>query len=69
MITKPSLEKILMESYIEKIKTNITMKGQEVLNLIRRTDKHSESSIESVAHPKILKQQKTTKCQELPHTS
>jgi hypothetical protein len=40
------------------METNITTKGQEVLNLMRRTDKHSESSIESAAHPHILKQQK-----------
>jgi hypothetical protein len=40
------------------MKTNITMKVLEVLNLMRRTDKHSESSIESTAHTQILKQQK-----------
>jgi hypothetical protein len=34
------------------------MKGQEVLNLKRRTDKYSEGSIESAAHIPILKQQK-----------
>jgi hypothetical protein len=34
------------------------MKGQEVLNLKRRIDKYSESSIESAAHTPILKQQK-----------
>jgi hypothetical protein len=34
------------------------MKGQEVLNLMRKTDKYSESSIESSAHTQILKQQK-----------
>jgi hypothetical protein len=37
---------------------NITMKGWEVLNLMRRTDKCSESSIELAAHTQILKQQK-----------
>jgi hypothetical protein len=40
------------------MKTNITMKGQEVLNLMRRTDKCSENSIELTAHTQILKQQK-----------
>jgi hypothetical protein len=39
------------------MKTNITTKGQEVLNFMR-TDKHSESSTESDAHTQILKQQK-----------
>jgi hypothetical protein len=34
------------------------MKGQEALKLIRRTDKHSESSTELSAHTQILKQQK-----------
>jgi hypothetical protein len=34
------------------------MKGQEIVNLKRRTDKQSESSIESDAHTQILKQQK-----------
>jgi hypothetical protein len=39
------------------MKTNIT-KGKEVLNFMRRTDKHSECSTELVAHMQILKQQK-----------
>jgi hypothetical protein len=43
---------------MQKVKTNITMKGQEVLSLIRRTNKYSESSTELVAHTQILKQQK-----------
>jgi hypothetical protein len=34
------------------------MKGWEVLNLMRRTSKYSESSIELVAHTQTLKQQK-----------
>jgi hypothetical protein len=38
------------------MKTNITMKRWKVLNLMRRTDKHSESTIESAAHTQILKQ-------------
>jgi hypothetical protein len=43
--------------YIQKTKTNITMKGWKVLNLLR-TDKYSESSTELAAHTQILKQQK-----------
>jgi hypothetical protein len=54
MTTKPPLQKILKG--MQNMKTNIIMKGQEVLNLMRRTDKHSESSIESVVHTQILKQ-------------
>jgi hypothetical protein len=42
------------------------MKGQEVLNFMRGTDKHSESSIELAAHTQFLKQQKH-KWQESPH--
>jgi hypothetical protein len=38
------------------MKINITMKGQEVLNLMRRAVKHSESSIEQAAYTQILKQ-------------
>jgi hypothetical protein len=34
------------------------MKGQEVLSFMRRTDKNSQSSIESAVHTQILKQQK-----------
>jgi hypothetical protein len=34
------------------------MKGWEILHLAKRTDKYSESSIESAAHTQILKQQK-----------
>jgi hypothetical protein len=48
MTTKPPLQ---------NMKTDITMKVYEVLNLMRRTDKHSECSIESAAHTQILKQQ------------
>jgi hypothetical protein len=40
------------------MKTNMTMKGQEVLKLMIRTDKYSEGSIESAAHTQILKQPK-----------
>jgi hypothetical protein len=42
MKIKPPLQKISYtqkESYTKKMKTNITMKGQEILNLKRRTDK------------------------------
>jgi hypothetical protein len=58
MTTKPPLQKILKGILYKKMKTNITMKGQKVLNLIRRKDKHSESSIESAAYTQVLKQQK-----------
>jgi hypothetical protein len=40
------------------MKVNITMKRWEVLNLMRRTDKCSESSTELAAYTQILKQQK-----------
>jgi hypothetical protein len=38
--------------------TSIAMKGREVLKLMRRTDKHSESSTDSAAHTQTLTQQK-----------
>jgi hypothetical protein len=38
------------------MKTNITTKEQEVLNLMRRTDKHSESYIEFAAHTQFHKE-------------
>jgi hypothetical protein len=34
------------------------MKRQEALNLMGRTDKHSESNTESASHTQIFKQQK-----------
>jgi hypothetical protein len=40
------------------MKTKITMKGWEVLNFMRRTDKNLESSIELASHTHILEQQK-----------
>jgi hypothetical protein len=40
------------------MKTNIITKGQEILNLKRRTHKYSEKSINSASHTQILKQQK-----------
>jgi hypothetical protein len=52
---------------MQKTKTDITMKGQEVLNLMRRTNKPSESKL--AANIQILKQQKTTECKESPHTT
>jgi hypothetical protein len=58
MNTKSPLQKILKGTYIWKMKTNITTKGLEAFNLMRRIDKYSESSIELDAHTQILKQQK-----------
>jgi hypothetical protein len=40
------------------MKANITTKGQEVLNLMRRTSKHSKSRNELAAHTQILKKLK-----------
>jgi hypothetical protein len=40
------------------MKMNIITKGQEILNLKRRTDKYLEKSIDSASHTQILKQQK-----------
>jgi hypothetical protein len=52
MTTKPPLQKILRgKFYTEKTKTNMTMKGQEVLTLRRKTDKtdkYLQSSMELV---------------------
>jgi hypothetical protein len=39
------------------MKSNITMKGHKVLNLMR-AEKHTESSLDSAAHTEIFKQQK-----------
>jgi hypothetical protein len=36
------------------MKVNITTKGWEILNLMRKTDKYSEGSIELAAHTQIL---------------
>jgi hypothetical protein len=44
--------------YAQKMKTNITMKRQEVLSLMRRIDKYSESNTESAACTQMFKQQK-----------
>jgi hypothetical protein len=40
------------------MKINVITKGQEILNLKRRTGKYSENSIELATHTQILKQQK-----------
>jgi hypothetical protein len=57
--TKLPLQKILKGIlHTQKPKTNITTRGWEVLNLMRRTDKHPESSIKSSkssVHTQILK--------------
>jgi hypothetical protein len=59
MTTKPPLQKILQGIlYTQKMKTNKTMRGQAAPNHSRKKDKESESSIDSVAHNQILKQQK-----------
>jgi hypothetical protein len=47
MTTKPPLQKIL-KGILHTEDKNKTMKGQKVLNLMRRTNKYSESSIESL---------------------
>jgi hypothetical protein len=39
------------------MKTNITMKGKEVLNFRRKTDKYSESSIDLASHTQIIRKQ------------
>jgi pyruvate/oxaloacetate carboxyltransferase len=41
----------------KKMKTNIITKVQEVLNNMRRTDKHPGSRTELAAHTQILNQQ------------
>jgi hypothetical protein len=50
MTTKLPLKKILKAK-----KKNITTKRQEILNLKKRADKNSESSIDLAAHTKIIK--------------
>jgi hypothetical protein len=51
-----TLRRFGKESYTQTMKTSITTKGWEALNLRRRTDQYSESSIDSTAHDQILKQ-------------
>jgi hypothetical protein len=67
MTTKLTLQKILQGIlHIEnETKQNHERTGK---NHRRRKDKESESNINSVAHNQTLKQKKTTKCQESPHT-
>jgi hypothetical protein len=55
MTTKLPLQRILIEILHREDEST---EGWEVLNLMRRTDKHSQSSIELAAHTEILKQQK-----------
>jgi hypothetical protein len=57
MTTKQPLKRFLKEFCTQKMKANNTMRGQEVSSH-RRKDKESESSINSVVHNQILKQQK-----------
>jgi hypothetical protein len=54
MLTKPPLQKILKGILHTEDENKQNHKGQEVLNLIRRTDKHSESSIEWLHTLKFL---------------
>jgi hypothetical protein len=58
MTTKPLLQKILKGILYTEDKNRQTMKGWEGLTFRRKTDKHSESSIQLAAHMQILKQQK-----------
>jgi Holliday junction resolvase RusA-like endonuclease len=55
--TIPALQNILKGILDPKDEENIIPKGQEVLNFLRRTDRHSERCAESAAHTHILKQQ------------
>jgi hypothetical protein len=58
MITIPPLQKILKGLLHTEDETSITMKGQKVLNLMRKTYKYSESNIVLSVHMQILKLQK-----------
>jgi hypothetical protein len=58
MTTKPPLQKILQGILHTEDKANKITRGQAVSNHKRRKDKETESSIDSVAHNQILKQQK-----------
>jgi hypothetical protein len=58
MTTKPPLQKVLKGILHTEDEINMTMKGQQVLNLMRRTEKHSESSTESAVHTHMINQQK-----------
>jgi hypothetical protein len=57
MPTITPIQKILKGIlHTHKTKTNITMKGQEVLNLTRKADKYLGRSTELAAHTQFLKQ-------------
>jgi hypothetical protein len=56
MTTSHHYRKLCKKFYTQMLKTSKTMRGWKLLNL-RRTDKYAESSIESVTHTQILKQQ------------
>jgi hypothetical protein len=50
MTTKPPLQKILQESLTQKVKPNITMKGQATPNYWKRKSKKLESNIDLAIH-------------------
>jgi hypothetical protein len=50
MITKPPLQKILQGIITQKVKPNITMKGQAVPNYWKRKSKKVESNIDLATH-------------------
>jgi hypothetical protein len=60
--------RLYREFCTQKMKANKTIRGQKVLNHRRRKDKESKSSSDLAANNQILKQQKTTKWQDSPHT-
>jgi hypothetical protein len=50
MTTKPPLQMILKGILYTKDENNIITKEWEALNLMRRTDKHSENNTELAVH-------------------
>jgi hypothetical protein len=58
MMNKQALEKILKGIIYTGYKSNIINKEQEILNLKRRRDKYSESSIVLAAYLEILNKEK-----------
>jgi hypothetical protein len=50
MTTKPPLLKILQGILTQKVKANITMKGQSVPNHRRRKGKRAENNIDLATH-------------------
>jgi hypothetical protein len=58
MTTKPPLQNILQGILHTESEANKTIRGQAVSTHMRRKDKKVESSIDSVEHNQILKQQK-----------